>query len=406
MPQFRYRAVNVAGEIVEGKIVAPDRLAVIERLHNDGNTPIRTDEVSGAGRLEFRLRMPFGSRQLDVADIVLMSQEMATLLRAGMSVERALTMLSSMADKPGKRAFASGLLERVRSGATLSDALDNWNDVLPRCYAGMVRAGEASNSLPAIFARLAELLARGRAVRENIKSALYYPAIVLVVAGFTIAILLTVVVPEFRPLFESAGANLPWATRFVIGTGDIVTEFWWALLLAPLLAMAAARWHYARAGGRLSWDSGILKLPLIGGLVLKLEAARFSRTLGTLLGSGVVELNALSIAASTVVNQAVAGAVVHVAAQLKRGDGWSSPLRDTNVFPELAIQMIQVGEESGQLHAMLIQLADILDEDVQRTLQRLLSLLVPLVTILLGLVVALIIGAMLTAILSTYSLTF
>lgn len=406
MPQFRYRAVNAAGEIVEGKILAPDRLTVIERLHSDGNTPIRTDEVGGASRWELRLRKPFGGRKLDVADIALMSQEMTTLLRAGMSVERALTMLSSMADKPAKRAFSGQLLEKVRSGATLADALDNWKDVLPRCYAGMVRAGEASNSLPTIFARLAELLARSRAVRENIKSALYYPAIVLVVAGFTIAVLLTVVVPEFRPLFESAGAKLPWATRFVIGAGDIVTEFWWALLLAPVMATAAARWHYARAGGRLFWDTGILRLPLIGGLVLKLEVARFSRTLGTLLGSGVAELNALSIAASTVVNQAVAGAIVNVAAQLKRGDGWSSPLRDTNVFPEIALQMIQVGEESGQLHAMLIQLADIFDEDVQRALQRLLSLLVPVVTILLGLVVALIIGAMLTAILSTYSLTF
>ncbi len=404
MPHFRYKAVNGAGEIVEGEIEALDRIAAIDRLHTDGSTPIRADEVGGARTWELRLRGGRRGQRLSLGDVALISQEMATLLRAGLPADRALTILSSLADKPTKRSFASSVLEKVRSGATMSDALEQRRDDLPSYYVGMVRAGEASNSLPTIFARLAELLNRSKAVRENVKSALYYPIIVLVVAAATIVILLTVVVPEFRPLFESAGATLPWPTRVVVAAGDLIKEFWWAGLFGLIVAVAGVRHHYARPAGRLFWDTRVLKSPILGALVLKLEVARFTRTLGTLLGSGVVELGALSIAASTVANCAVSVALSNVALQLKRGDGWWLPLRETGVFPELAVQMIQVGEESGQLPAMLLQVAEIFDEEVQRTLERLLALLVPLVTIVLGLIVAAIIAAMLLAILSTYNM--
>lgn len=403
MPYFRYKAVNAAGEIVEGELQALDRVAAIDRLHREGSTPIRADELGRTTIWEFRLRRMSDRQRLSLGDISLLSQELATLLKAGLSVDRALTILASLADKPGKRAFAADVLQKVRSGATLGDALEQRRQALPSYYVGMVRAGEASNSLATIFARLAELLNQTRAVRENIKTALYYPVIVLVVAAFTIAILLTVVVPEFRPLFDSAGATLPWPTRFVIASGDIVTQSWWAFAVAVAAIVVGWRYHYGRAAGRLFWDARILKMPVVGALALKLEIARFARTLGTLLSSGVVELNALSLAVSTLTNRAVANAVATVAARLKRGDGWSSPLRDTGVFPELAVQMIEVGEESGQLPTMLIQVAAVFDESVERTLQRLLSLLVPIVTILLGLVVAAIIGAMLMAILNIYS---
>jgi general secretion pathway protein F len=403
MPYFRYKAVNAAGELVEGEIEALDRPFVIGRLQDDGCTPVCAEEIGAtASAAWFRWRL--GRRRLLIGDVALMSQEMGTLLRAGLPVDRTLAVLASLKGAPANRAFINHTLERVRSGATLADALGQQADMLPSYYVGMVRAGEASNSLATIFTRLAELLNRTKAVSDRVRSALIYPVIVLVVACFTIGILLAVVVPQFRPLFESSGAALPLSTRAVVAVGDVVREFWWACLLAPIVVAVTVRFHYQQPGGRMFWDAVLLRLPIVGGLIRNLDVARFTRTLGTLLESGVAELNALSIATSTVTNHAVSDALSAVGARLRRGDGWSAPLRDTNAFPELAVQLIQVGEESGQLDMMLIQAGDIFDNNAQRTLERLLALLVPVITIVLGLVVAAIIGSMLTAILSTYSL--
>jgi general secretion pathway protein F len=403
MPYFRYKAVNSAGEMVEGEMEGLDRLFVINRLHDDGCVPVRAEEIEGnSSQVWSRWRL--GRRKLAVGDLALMTHELGTLLRAGLPVDRALTVIAPLAGRSMNRAFVSRLLDRVRSGATLSEALEQQSDVLPSYYVGMVRAGEASNSLGTIFARLAQLLNRTKTVRESVRSALLYPAIVLVVAFFTIAILLTVVVPQFRPMFESVGATLPLSTRVVVAVGDVVRELWWALLLAAVALTMGVRHHYRQASGRIFWDTILLKLPIAGALILKLDVARFARTLGTLLENGVAELTALSIATSTVTNSAVANALSGLGTRLRRGDGWSLPLRDTEAFPELAVQLIQVGEESGQLDAMLIRTGEIFDDEAQRLLERSLTLLVPVITIVLGLLVAGIIGSMLTAILSTYSL--
>jgi general secretion pathway protein F len=403
MPYFRYKAVNAAGEIVEGEMEGLDRIFVIERLQDDGCMPVRADAIDGKSD-QARSPWRLGHGRLAIGDLALMSHEMGTLLRAGLPVDRALTALAPLAGKPVNRVFVGRILDKVRSGATLSEALDQQSDVLPSYYVGMVRAGEASNNLGPIFVRLAHLLNRTKTVREKVRSALLYPTIVLVVAFFTIAILLTVVVPQFRPMFEDAGVALPWSTEMIIALGDLLRNHWWMLLAAAAALGVGMRHHYGRAAGRLFWDTIFLKLPIIGGLIRKLEVARFARTLGTLLENGIAELTALEIATSTVTNRAVANGLSSVGARLRRGDGWSAPLRDTEDFPEVAVQLMQVGEESGQLDAMLIQTADIFDDEVQRLLERLLTLLVPVITIVLGLMVAVIIGSMLTAILSTYSL--
>ena len=403
MPYFRYKAVNAAGEIVEGEMEALDRLFVIGRLQDDGCTPVRADPIQGrSGEAGSRWRP--GRGKLAAGELALVSHELGTLLHAGLPVDRALTVLAPLAGKPMLRAFVSRTLEKVRSGATLAEALEQQSDVLPSYYVGMVRAGESSNSLGPIFDRLAQLLNRTKNVQESVRAALLYPAIVLVVATFTIAILLTVVVPQFRPMFESVGATLPLSTRAIIAVGDIVREFWWAFLLAPVGLAIAFRYHYQQKAGRIFWDAILLRLPIIGALSLKLDVARFARTLGTLLQSGIVELNALAIARTTLANRAVANALLDAGTRLRRGDGWSTTLRDSGTFPELAVQLIQVGEESGQLDAMLIQTGDIFDNEAQRLLERSLTLLVPVITIVLGVVVAAIIGSMLTAILSTYNL--
>jgi general secretion pathway protein F len=220
----------------------------------------------------------------------------------------------------------------------------------------------------------------------------------------TLVVLFTVVVPQFRPLFKEGGAAPPTPMAIIIALSDALQHYGWAMLLALVAIVIVVRLQISRPAGRLRRDQWLLRAPILGQLVMKVEVARFARTFGTLLANGVVVLNALSITAGTIGNRFVAEAVNGIAGRLKRGEGLAVPLMETGVFPRLAVQLIQVGEESGQLETMLLRVADIFDEDVKRSLQRVISLLVPAVTILLGFIVAAIIGSMLTAILSTYDL--
>jgi general secretion pathway protein F len=270
----------------------------------------------------------------------------------------------------------------------------------------MVRAGEAGNSLDSVLARLADTLERSQALKEGIRSAMYYPVIVLVVAAITLTLLLTAVVPEFKPLFEDNGAALPTPMAVLLAVGDFLQAWWWALIAGALALVLAVRAHNRRPQGRLRWHRWLSRLPLFGDLIIKIEIARFARTLGTLLGNGVTALPAFAIAVGAIGNRWIGRTIEGASGRLQRGEGLARPLLETGVFPRLAAQLVQVGEESGQLEPMLLRVADIYDEEVKRTLDRLLSLLVPVVTIGLGLLVAGIIGAMLTAILGTYDLSF
>lgn len=404
MPRFIYKAITPAGQVLEGEVLAVTRAEVINRLHAEGNTPIRAYQAKEGRLASFGSAPLLGFSGIRPTDIVFITQELATLLRAGLPLDRALTLVASLTNAGAKRNFINRILESVRSGSTFADALERHKSVLPSFYVGMLRAGEAAGNLESVLGRLAEILTRAQALRESVRSAMYYPMIVLFVAATSIVILLTAVVPEFRPLFDSAGAALPPSVRLVIATGDFLKQYWWALA-AGILGVTALLVHtYRNPAGRLYWDGVALKIPLVGDLVAKMEVVRFSRTLGTLLGGGVIALSALSIAAKTLANRVIAGKVGEVSAKLRKGEGLGPPLQAAAVFPALAIQLILVGEEAGQLETMLLRVADIYDEEVKRTLQRMLSLLVPMVTIGLGLLVAAIIGSMLTAILSAYSM--
>src|SRR5215470_6179374 len=403
MPRYRYKAVTPAGQVVEGALEAPSRSAVIDRLRHDGHTPIRADEV-GAGQGGRLFEGWRGGRALPPAEIILLTRDLATLLQAGLPLDRALTICADISREGPRRRFLRAVLEAVRGGSTLADAIAAQPVNLPPFYFGMVRAGEAGAALDTVLTRLADTLERAHALRESIRSALYYPIIVLVVAGLTLVFLLTAVVPQFKPLFEDTGRALPLPMAILLTAGDFVERWWW-LLGALVLGLALMiRAHYRRPQGRLQWDGWLRRLPLLGDLLVKVEVARFARTLGTLLANGVATLQAFSIAVGAIGNRAIAAAVETAAGHLKRGEGLARPLFETGVFPHLAAQLLQVGEESGQFEPMLMRIADIYDQETRRTLERMMALLVPLVTIGLGLLVAGIIGSMLTAILSTYDL--
>jgi len=284
--------------------------------------------------------------------------------------------------------------------------MQGFPDVFPNFYIGMVRAGEAGGTLEVVLSRLSETLERTQALHDDVRAALRYPALVVIMAGLSIVVLMTAVIPEFRPLFEGSGAALPLSTRIIIAVSDFFRDYWWAVALALLVAAVALRQHNRSPAGRLRWDRWLAGAPLFGDLVRKIEVARFSRILGTLLANGVSMLNALALTTETLDNQAIAEATGRAQGRLAKGEGLAEPLMETGVFPALALQLIRVGEETGQLDRMLLRIATIYDDEVKRTIERMLSLLVPLVTLVLGVLIAAIIGSMMAAILSSYDLPF
>jgi len=406
MARFAYKAVGTDGEVVEGEVEAVSRQALIDRLHAQGQVPIRAQEVRGAAGRVLSFKLLRERRHLRRSDVTLLTRELATLLSAGLPLDRALSVLGDLSSAAPVRAVVVEVRDRVRGGAALAEALDAHPKVFPNFYVGMVRAGEAGGTLEEVLGRLADGLERAEALRENLRSALRYPAMVVIMAIVSLVVLMTLVIPEFRPMFEDAGAALPLSTSVIIAVSDVLRDYWWLLLGLCLALALLVRQHNRTAAGRLRWDSWWSRAPLFGELIRKVEIARFARTLGTLLANGVSVLNALSMTTEVLGNRAVAQAIGRTQGRLAKGEGLSGPLAESGVVPGLALQLIQVGEETGQLEPMLLRIADIYDEEVKRSVERLLSILVPLMTIALGLLIAAIIGSMMAAILSAYELPF
>lgn len=395
MARFRYSALSASGDVVTGDLDAPDVAAAIERLHEQAMLPIHAAEARATTAATFRLRGG-GTRVLSGRDLALFSQQLARLLKAGLPLERALEILTTLI---GKRAGAAvrRTLEGVRDGAGLAEAMARQEGAFPLAYVSMVRAGEEGGALQGVLARAAEFLARSEAIRQRVISAMIYPALLTAVAIGSVAIVLTVVLPQFEPVFRDAGAALPAGTRLLMAASDGLRACWWALPLGP--ALAAVAWQRAarRPGVAERVDRALLRLPVVGDLVTKFEVGRFGRTLGTLLANGVPAPRALALCARAVGNRAIAEAVEAVAARFKEGEGLSEPLARTGRFPPLSTRLIRIGEETGRLEEMLQEVADIYDQEVQRALERLLALLVPGITVAMGGLIALIVASVLAA---------
>jgi len=410
MTRFRYRAVNAAGDLIEGEIEGQDQGAVVAQLRGQGHLPLATEPVAagaedvGSALLRV-LRQPlFGQGRVGRREVAMLTRQLATMLDAGLAIDQTLRFLVELADREPLRRLVANLLERIQGGSTLADACAEHEDVFTRAYVSLVRAGEAGGALNEVLARLADYLENAERLAEQVKSALVYPIILLVMAGLSIVVLLTVVVPQFTPLFESAGAELPTLTQLVVAAGDVMQRYWWALLLAIVALWLLIRRRMHRADSRARIDRWLLKVPLLGGLLTRIDTARLARTLGTLLVNGVPILNAMSIATQTIGNAALREALGETATAVKEGKGVAEPLARSKRFPPLAVRLIAVGERSGHLEVMLLKIADIYDGEVRSTVDRLMSLLVPALTLSLGLVIAAIIGAVLMAILSAYEL--
>jgi general secretion pathway protein F len=380
---------------------APDRSAVVERLQRQGQIVLRADPADGRKGLADLLTIELGgTRALDKAALGEVTRELAIMLAAGQDLDRALRFVVDNTGSTRARAVLGNVRDKVRGGSSLAAALAGEPRSFSKLYVGLVRAGEAGGTLPATLDRLATLLERERSLSANLRSALIYPALLIVAAIGSIILLLDYVLPQFAPIFEQAGAQLPAATRVLMTLGAVVGAAGPWLLLVFLAGGLIARQLLQRPPYRLKLDRLLLHLPVAGGLMRETLAARLTRTLGSLLQNGVPLIPALGIAKDALGNLAAAEAVEAAAVGAKGGAGLSRPLAAAGLFPARTIHLLQLGEEAAQLPAMALKAAEIHDEQARLMMQRLVALAVPLITIAMGLAVAGIVSALLTAMLS------
>jgi general secretion pathway protein F len=404
MPIFRYKAVTPTGEIVEGAMEAGSQTAVVLRLQDQGHVPIRAHAAASSGLVE-RLRtagiLTWPQRR---ADLVMLTRQLAKLLGCGLTLDRALEICCRLGATDTDCKAAQQLRDKIQSGSTLADAMAAQAETFPPFYVGIVRAGEASATLDANLEHLAGFLERTKRRRDEVKSALTYPAIVVLTSLASLAVLLGFVVPSFEPLFKDSDAKLPFVTTLVLAVAQAVAAGWWAMLIAALLIGLGLTWWLRGNVGRAWRDRHVLRVPVLGPILRKAEFGRFALTLGTLLKSGVSPLTALAIAQGTLRNRELVDAVTAAVAGVSEGKGLAEPLAQTGAAPPLAIQLIRVGEETARLDEMLLETAGLLEDENRHAIERMLALLAPTLTVAVGVVVALVVSSILMAVLSVYEL--
>jgi general secretion pathway protein F len=397
MPVFVYRAADRRGQTIDGVMEAPDARSVVERLQRDSYFPIRVSPHADRQRW---LSLG-GSSRISQGDILAFTQQLATLFEATLPLDRALAILEELAPNARVKAIVADLLVSVRGGASLSEALAKHHPrPFSRLYINMIRAGERGGVLEVTLRRLAEFLEARAAFSEAVITAVAYPAVVFTFGIGAIIFLMTFVIPRFATIFADLGQTIPLPTQILLTVSAIFQSYWWVGVLLALAAMLAWRMWTGSPKGRLQWDQTILGLPLIGPLVMKIETARFARTLGTMLKSGVPVMSALAVVGDTMTNQAIGQAVARLSDGVKRGRTIAAGMQEQAPFPVLAIHMVRVGEETGRLEDMLIKVAETFETDVGVDLKRALRLLEPVIIFGMGVLVAFIVVAMMLAIFS------
>ena len=403
MALYKYRAVNAAGDVAAGELEAANESEIVDRLRDQGLMPMRV-EAAVAGRIAGaaptrKRRSLFAPRRVTRDNLLSITRELATLLRAGLPLDRALEVLIDLAPTPPVASLLQTIRDDVRGGKALSQALDAHRAVFSRFYINIVRAGEAGGALGTVLTRLADTMERTKDLRDSVQSALIYPTILICVAVTSVMVLLIFVVPQFQQTFSQAGKALPLPTQIVILFGTGLRKYWWLAILIVFGLTWLIRRRLQKTEVRFRWDGRLLRLPLLGDLLAKVEVARFARTLATLLANGVTLLAGLAIVRETMTNSVLARALDGVITRLREGKGFGRPLVETGLYPKLATQMILVGEESGRLEEMLNRVADVYDREVQISIKRFLAILEPamilgLAVLIGGIVFSILLGVM------------
>ena len=382
MPVFQYTARTLKGELVNDKIDLPSRDDVIAHLRKNRMVVV---QVRAAPR-EFKLSFKFGGG-VKTRDIVVMTRQFATMINAGLPLVQALDILAQQTENKILADVTRQVVYDVESGHTLADALRKHPKAFSDLYVNMVAAGEAGGILDTILVRLAQFLEKNDAIVRKVKGAMVYPAVILSVAVIAISVLLIFVIPTFQNMFASVNLELPLPTRIVIGLSNLLKNYWWAFLASMGAIVFGINRYYQTAPGRLQIDGMLLRLPVLGDVLRKSAVSRFTRTLGTLISSGVSILDGLEITARTAGNMVIHNAVMESRASIAGGETIAQPLAKSKVFPPMVISMIAVGEQTGGMDEMLSKIADFYDDEVDAAVGTLLSLMEPIMIVVLGVIV-------------------
>jgi len=407
MPTFFYKATDRSGTIVNGAIDAKDEPSAADMLYERGYYPIQIGlpQAVQEGLTPDREIKSFFVR-IGGKDVLNFTQQLATLLEAGLPLDVSLNTLVELSKKGKFQALVRKLLEDVHAGVAFSDSLAKHPRVFSKMYVRMVRSGEASGNLNVVLSYLSEFLERSQRLREEIVSALIYPILISLVSIGAISILITTVVPRFATIFENMGQNLPVTLSILIALSNGIKYYWWAGPPALLGGVLLYRRLLSNPEIRLTLDRWKLKIPLVGAFIQGKEVSRFSRTLGTLIAGGVPLLQALLIVREVVENTFIASHIRNISERITQGQSISRPLGEGKVFPPLAVRMLAVGEEAGKLVEMLFKIANIYDEEIRRTLNRFIRLIEPMIIVVMGLVVGLLVYSIATAIFSISDIPF
>src|SRR3989454_5420614 len=396
MPVFVYKAADRRGQTIDGVMDAPDARAVVERLQKDAYYPIKITAHGERAPL-----FSLGGSRVGQRDLLALTQQLATLFEAGLPLDRALTILEELAPNARVKAIVSDLLRSVRGGASFSEALAKHHPrPFSRLYINMVRAGEKGGVLEVTLRRLAEFLEARAAFNEAVVSALIYPAVITLVGAGAVVFLMTFVIPRFATIFRDLNQAIPLPTQILLGVSGGLQQYWWIGMIVVLAGVVAWRVWTATPEGRLSADRAILKAPIFGGIALHVETARFARTLGTMLRSGVPVLGALAVVGDMMSNQAVGGAVSRLSDGVKRGGTIAAGLQGQGKVPAPPIPMGRGGGAAGRMEGKLLKGADTFETDVRIEMKRTLGPLEPTIILVMGVLVAFIVVAMLMAIFS------
>jgi len=387
MPVYRWQGVSPRGETLNGEMEATSRDAVIIRLRTQRiqPNPARIKE-KGKG-LDYQISLPSIGSPVAPRDIVVFTRQFATMIDAGLPIVQCLQILGAQSDSKPFRKVIGGIKEDVEAGTTLAEAIRKHTRVFSELYSSMIQAGEIGGILDTILVRLAAYLEKASKLKSKIKGAMIYPTCIVSAAVLVTTVLLIWVIPVFADVFSSFGHRLPAPTQFVINLSNFTIGHVWYLMAVPVIAAVAIRYAYRTEEGHFWIDRFLLRVPVFGGLIRKSSVARFSRTLGTLVSSGVPILDALVITARTAGNKVVERAIMMARTSISSGRTIAEPLIESKVFPPMVCQMISVGETTGALDTMLQKIADFYEDEVDNTVANLMSLLEPAVILFLGVVI-------------------
>lgn len=386
MPSFSYTARTATGNLKSATLEAASKEDAVAQLRRARMTVVK---IEARAKREVKTKGSIAMR-----DIVIFTRQFSTMINSGLPLVQALDILSKQSENPVLQAVTRQVVFDVESGHTVADALAKHPNAFTELYVNMVAAGEAGGILDTILLRLATFMEKNDALVRKVKGAMIYPGVILGVAGTAITILLLFVIPTFESMFTSTGLPLPLPTRLVIGMSQFLQGYWWACIIAVVLLGQSLRRYYATMEGQLRIDRMLLQAPVLGDVIRKSSVSRFTRTLGTLISSGVSILDGLEITAKTAGNRVISDAIMASRASIAGGETISAPLAKSGVFPPMVISMIAVGEQTGGLDEMLSKIADFYDEEVDAAVGGLLALLEPMMIVFLGVVVGGIVVAM------------